>query len=308
MTALLAALVAAVGTYLLFTATTFRGRHRTPIPTGRAAGPRLAGLHQWLAQAGLADVSVGAFVAVMGVLGVGGATIGFVLFGAPLPAVGGAIAASCAPVGLYRNRRQARRDQAADEWPLLIEELRLRSTTLGRSVPQALFEVGASTSEELRPAFDAAQREWLISTDFAATLDVLKTRLADSTADLVCEMLLIAHDLGGSDLGRRLSTLAEDRQLDVASRKDARAKQAGVRFARRFVLVVPLGMAAAGSLIGTGRQAYSTALGQLLVLVALMLMALCWVWAGRYLRLPEPQRVFAPTPRTSPVGVRAPRP
>ena len=40
----------------------------------------------------------------------------------------------------------------------------------------------------------------------------------------------------------------------------SQAKQAGVRFARRFVLIVPVGMAVAGLSIGTGREAYRTAL------------------------------------------------
>ena len=61
----------------------------------------------------------------------------------------------------------------------------------------------------------------------------------------------------------------EDRVLDTQGRKDARAKQAGVRFARRFVLLVPLGMALAGMSVGNGRDAYRTASGQLLVLVGI---------------------------------------
>ena len=98
----------------------------------------------------------------------------------------------------------------------------------------------------LRPAFAAAQREWLLSTDFARTVAVLKAGLADPTADAACETLLVAHEVGGADLDRRLRALADDRTLDVQGRKDARSRQAGVRFARRFVLLVPLGMAMVG--------------------------------------------------------------
>jgi tight adherence protein B len=145
---------------------------------------------------------------------------------------------------------------------------------------------------ELRPAFAAAQREWLISTDFARTLAVLKARLADPTADVVCETLLVAHDLGGTDLDRRLEALVEDRFQDLQGRKDARAKQAGVRFARRFVLIVPLGMALAGLSIGTGRDAYQTALGQAAVAAGIGVIVLCWLWAGRLMRLPEDERVL----------------
>ncbi len=294
MIAVLIALTAGAGTYLVYTAAAFGWRGVAPSSTvSPRAGRRPTGaLRGWLTQAGLADVALSEFGTVVAVLGIAGGLVGFLLFAALIPTVVAAGAAAIAPIGLYRNRRRARLERAGDEWPRLIEELRLRATTLGRSIPQALFEAGASAPAELRPAFAAAQREWSISTDFARTIEVLKARLADPTADLIGETLLIAHELGGADLGPRLTALAEDRQLDVTSRKDARAKQAGVRFARRFVLVVPVGMAAAGSLIGTGRHAYGTPFGQLLVLAAMSLMALCWVWAGRYLRLPQPGRVF----------------
>jgi tight adherence protein B len=150
--------------------------------------------------------------------------------------------------------------------------------------------------EEMRPAFAAAQREWLISTDFGRTLNVLKAQLADPTADAVCETLLIAHEVGGTDVDRRLRALIDDRIQDLQGRKDARSKQAGVRFARYFVLIVPIGMAFAGLAIGDGRAAYGTAQGQVMILVAFGLMGLCWLWAGYLLKLPEEQRVFSEDP------------
>jgi tight adherence protein B len=153
--------------------------------------------------------------------------------------------------------------------------------------------VGRRGPAELRPAFAAAEREWLISTDFGRTTNVLKLRLADPTADAACETLLVAHEVGGSDVDRRLAALAEDRVQDLQGRKDAQAKQAGVRFARRFVLIVPVGMALAGLSIGTGRAAFQTALGQALVALGLAVVVACWLWAGRLMRLPEEERVFS---------------
>lgn len=70
-------------------------------------------------------------------------------------------------------------------------------------------------------------------------------------------------------------------------------KLVGVRFARRFVLIVPIGMAVAGLSIGTGRSAYQTPTGQLAVVAGIAVMGACWVWAGRLMRLPEEDRVFA---------------
>lgn len=245
-----------------------------------------------MAQAGLGDVGLGEFAAVIGALALVGLVAGLVVFGGLLPAMMLAGFAASAPVATYRRRRSRRLDHARDAWPRLIDEIRILTGSAGRSVPQALFEVGRQGPAELRPAFAAAQREWLLSTDFSRTLDVLKRRLADPTADATCETLLIAHELGGTDLDSRLDALAVDRRQDAQGRKDALAQQAGVRFARKFVLLVPMGMALVGLSIGNGRAAYETPLGQVVVVVALAMVVLCWLWAGRIMRLPDEQRVF----------------
>jgi tight adherence protein B len=221
-----------------------------------------------------------------------GAALGYALLGGVIPAlVIGGFAASF-PVAAARSREDARREAARDAWPRLLEAMRIQTGAVGRSIPQALFEVGKQSPPELRGAFDAAYREWLITTDFERTVSVLKTQLADPTADTVCETLLVAHQLGGADLDRRLSALVEDRVIDVHGRKDAQAKLAGARFARSFVLIVPFGMALAGASIGTGRASYDTPTAQLFVCIAIAIVIGCWVWAGRLMRMPEEHRVF----------------
>jgi tight adherence protein B len=128
--------------------------------------------------------------------------------------------------------------------------------------------------------------------DFQRTVTVLADALADPTADLICEVLLVAHQTGAADLDSRLVALAADRATDLRNRREAVARQAGVRFARRFVLIVPLGMAACGLSIGTGRAAYARPAGQLLVCAGILVILVCWVWAGTLLRLPEEPRVL----------------
>ena len=286
-------LAAALGVFYLYTAFA----HRWPgfgfgPPATRPRARRPSRHRDWLAQAGLAEVAVSEFGTTVAALVVVGALLGFLLFGGLVPAlVIGAFGGSI-PIAASRHRRAARRERAQEAWPRMIEEIRILTSSVGRSIPQALFEVGRNGPEELRPAFAAANREWLLSTDFPRTLDVLKAQLADPTADATCETLLIAHELGGSDLDHRLEALAQDRRLDTHDRKDARAKQAGARFARRFVLIVPLGMAFAGMSVGNGRAAYQTPLGQATVVAALVMVVACWVWAGFVMRLPDEERVF----------------
>lgn len=288
-----AALLAAAGTHLLYTAVVF-GR-RTLWSGTPSAAPGRPTLRQRMDTAGLVGVAPSQLVAASSVLFVVGALLAFALFGGPLPALVAGLFAAGFPAAGYRSRRARRLATARQAWPHLLEELRLLTGSLGRSIPQGLFDVGRRAPTELLPAFQAAEREWLLTTDFARTLDVLKTQLADPTADVVCETLAVAHEVGGGDLDRRLTELVEDRLLDLQGRKDAEARQSGVRFARRFVLLVPLGMTLAGLSIGTGRSAYESAAGQAGVVFGLVVVVACWIWSGRIMRLPEEPRIFMRT-------------
>jgi tight adherence protein B len=290
MTGLLLALSAAAGIHLLYSGIVMG--HRSLRLTSLSSTDRRRRHRDWMVQAGLAEVPLRQLAAVIGALMAVGALGAYAVFGGILPALATATFAGTFPVASYRARRTAQRAAAMDAWPRLLEELRILTSSLGRSIPQALFEVGRRAPAEMRPAFEAAQREWLLSTDFTRTIRILKSALADPTADAACETLLVAHEVGGTDLDRRLEALIDDRIQDTQGRKDARAQQAGARFARRFVLIVPAGMAMAGMSVGTGRAAYQTASGQALVVVAIALVVACWVWAGRIMVLPEEQRVF----------------
>lgn len=291
MTTVLLAMAAAYGVHLLYSALALGWDGLGP---GPSLGPSRAAerLRTGWTELGLDAVRLVDLAGAAAVLGLVGGVVAYGVFGGLLPPVAGALFAASFPVTSARARRRRQLDAAREAWPRLLEELRIQTTALGRSVPQALFAVGRAAPPELRGAFDAARREWLLSTDFERAVAVLKARLADPTADAVGETLLVAHALGGSQVDRCLAALVDDRVLDLQSRKDAHARQAGARFARRFVLVVPLGMAVLGLGVGEGRAAYGTETGQVLVVAGLVLLAGCWWWSGRLMRLPVEERVF----------------
>ncbi len=292
MTSVVLALLAAVGVYLLVAP----ARRSDPSSEARSrsvpsVGELLQRAELGLRRAGLDGVSPAQFAATVIGVAVGAAVAASVVIGPGVGALVVGAAAGAGPIALWRSRRTAARRAAQEHWPRLIEELRVMTGPMGRPIPQALLEVGARGPVELRPAFAAAQREWSLTTDFERTVSVLKDRLADPTADATCETLLVVHEVGG-DLDPRLAALAEDRRRDLHDRKDAHAKLAGARTARWFVVVVPVGMAIAGLNVGDGRSAYRTATGQVLVIVGIAMVAACWAWAGRLMRLPVEERVF----------------
>ena len=202
-----------------------------------------------------------------------------------------AAGAAWVPVAVRRAAAERRRAAGQAAWPQMIEELRVLTGSVGRSVPQALFEVGQRSPEVIRPAFATAQREWSLTGDFPAVVRLLKRELAEPTADATLETLLVAHEVGG-DLDRRLADLAEDRRRDLLERRAARSAMAGARLARAFVVVVPVGMLLAGLSVGQGAAAYRTHDGGLLVGVAAVMVAVCWWWAGSLMRVPAERRVL----------------
>jgi tight adherence protein B len=291
MSALLVSMLGALGVFLLYTRFAFGWRSLLPASVSQAVSPQTTG--DWLRQAGLKGVRWREFVGVSIVLMVVAGLLTSAIFGGLLPPVIAAGFAGFAPLTAYRNARSRRLNLAQDSWPRMIEEIRVLVSNTGMSVPQALFAVGRRAPVELTPAFDDAHREWLLSTDFARAIAALKADLAHPTSDLACETLLTAHDVGGVDLDGRLRDLADDRLSDVQARKDAKAKQAGARFARGFVLLVPVGMALVGLSIGSGRAAYGSASAQVMVGIGLFVMVGCYLWAGRIMSIPHERRVFS---------------
>ncbi|MGH9273907.1 MAG: hypothetical protein ACRDZU_04595, partial [Acidimicrobiales bacterium] len=176
------AIAAATGTYLLYTALVL-GWRDLRLRAWVADPSRRARRRDWLVQAGLADVPLRDVAGVVMALALMGGLAAFALFGGALPALATGLFAGTFPLASLRARRKARRAAAMDAWPRLLEELRILTSSLGRSIPQSLFEVGRRAPSELRRAFQDAEREWMLSTDFPRTIRVLKGALADPTAD-----------------------------------------------------------------------------------------------------------------------------
>jgi hypothetical protein len=105
-----------------------------------------------------------------------GTVLATIAVGGPAALVAGGVAAGCAVVG-RRSIDAARRDQARRLWPNLLEELRVLTTSGGRSLPRALLEAGRRVPEPAGEAFRATQQAWRVSADFERSLAVLADHL-----------------------------------------------------------------------------------------------------------------------------------
>ena len=189
---------------------------------------------------------------------------------------------------------------AVDEaWPPFLEEVRVLTGAAGRSVPEAIYVAGRRTPPPLRDHFARGEREWTMTLDLRRSVQVVRSLVQDPEADLVLEQLVLAHEIGVGDLDRRLAALLADRLADLDARRQAEAELAGARFARRFVLLVPIGMALAGTTVGGGPAAWLAPEGRPIVVACAAMVVGCWAWAGRLMRPPTRTRVAS-------TGVHAP--
>lgn len=220
-------------------------------------------------------------LAVMSVFGFGPVAL--------LASVFGAASVSAASTRIEAQQKRSLRDM----WPPLLDTVRV-DLALGE-VPLAsgLFAAARRLPLPLASRFVRAERAWANSVDFSRALTVLAKDCNDPFTDVVCESLRTIAGVPARQVNRRLHALATDLRTSVRYAKDAEATLAGARFARRFVVIVPVVMALVGVWVGEGRAAYQTPIGQLVGAIALLVMLACWWWAGRLLQLPQPPRVFA---------------
>lgn len=208
----------------------------------------------------------------------------------PVAAACGTLVGAVWPVRQARADADRRRREALAAWPRLLQSVRIQVTTLGRPLPSALLEAARQAPRTMVPAFAAFETSWHRTTDLPRALDDLALVMADPTTDLVVETLALGFELGGGSLDRHLARLIEERERELELRQEAEARLAGARFARRFVLLVPVAMALAAEGIGSGSRTFSGPLGAEVLALSALLTAGCWWWAGRLLRLPETTR------------------
>jgi len=244
-----------------------------------------------LAQAGASGVTP---AALLGLCALSALVVGFLvaaLTGTPAIAACFATMAGWAPYALVRTRARSRRAALRGLWPDVVDHL-ASGIRAGLSLPEALAQVGERGPVELRPAFLSFAEDHRVSGRFDESLDALKSRLADPTADRIVEALRLTREVGGSDLGRLLRTLAGFLRTDLRTRGELEARQSWTVNAARLAVAAPwivLALLAtrpeATSAFGTGAGAVVLAVGAVSSVVAYRLM----IHIGR---LPDERRVL----------------
>lgn len=146
--------------------------------------------------------------------------------------------AATAPLMLVRRRQRQRQEQLRGLWPDVIDNL-ASAVRAGLSLPEALEQIGVSGPDALRGPFRHFAEDYRVSGRFGESLDRLKAELADPVGDRVVEALRVAREVGGSDLGRVLRTLAAFLRDDARTRGELESRQSWTVNAARLAVAAP---------------------------------------------------------------------
>lgn len=265
---------------------------------GLRAPARSAGPRRWssrmldaLAQAGLPGVTPARLVGLQCATAVVVAAIAFLSTGSVSISTVFAVFAGYSPWLLVQRMRRRRRADLRELWPEVVDNL-TSGVRAGLSLPEALAAIGQRGPEQLRDAFRAFGHDYRATGAFNESLTRLKAALADPVGDRICESLRVAREVGGTDLGRLLSTLSGFLREDARTRSELLARQSWAISAARMAVAAPWLVLI---LLATRREtlaAYDSAAGTVILAAGAVASVVAYRLMIRIGRLPEERRVL----------------
>jgi tight adherence protein B len=266
----------------------FDGCTRVRPPRVRARGDRLA---RWLATGDLPQVRPLQFVTASAALGLLVGAVTLAVIGSSGVALIAALAACAAPASHHRARRRARAAQRRRAWPDAIELL-AGAVRTGDTLPAALAIVGERGPEGLRGEFRTVVSDHRVSGDLVGALERMAVRVGDPIADRVAQTLVLAHRVGGRELGRVLRTLSAFVRDDVAARREIESRQSWTVVAARVAAAAPWLVLLLVASRPRGAQAFDTPAGIAVLLGGAVATLVGYRLMVRIGRLPEEPRVL----------------
>ncbi|MBB2902123.1 tight adherence protein B [Kineococcus radiotolerans] len=201
-------------------------------------------------------------------------------------------AAAVLPVAAVRSRARRRRQEAAAQWPDVVDTL-ASAVRAGASLPEAVCALAVRGPRSSRPAFARFAAAHRASGAFEPELRRLQDELADPVFDRLAATLRMTRQVGGSDLGTTLRTLSGYLREDQRTRGELLARQSWTVSAARLAVAAPwVVLALLATRPGT-LEAFDTGAGVVVLVAGAVVSAGSYAVMSRLGRLPSPRRVLS---------------
>ena len=253
--------------------------------------PRANRLEDLLASAGIEKVTGTGLIATCLGLGLFVALVFFAVSSSWPISVCFGLFGAWLPMAVVRWRATKRTAVMRQLWPDVVDHLR-SAIRAGLSLPEAIIQLGENGPEELRHVFRDFGADYRAGGQFDGSLTKLKDRLADPVADRIVEALRLTREVGGSDLGKLLGTLAEFLREDSRTRSELEARQSWTVNAARLAVAAPWIVMLLLATRPEAVQAYNTPMGAGVLLGGLVVSLICYSIMLRIGALPPDERVL----------------
>ena len=284
MSGALLGLVLGVGLLLIW-----RSGSRAPRP--RTGPGRVGRRQQVLAAAGLTGINAAQLLALQVGLAVLVLVVVLLTTGTVTISLAFAVFGFVLPLAQVRRLAAKRRADLREVWPEVVDNLG-SAVRAGMSLPEALSALAVRGPDVLRPPFARFAAEYRSTGRFGMCLDRLKEDLADPVGDRIVETLRVAREVGGSDLGRVLRTLATFLREDARARAELETRQGWVVQAARLAVAAPWAVLLLLATQSTTLDAYDSPLGTALLGIGGAVCLVAYRLMLRIGRLPQDVRVL----------------
>lgn len=199
--------------------------------------------------------------------------------------------AGALPIAVVRHRSRSREVERRVLWPDAIDHLH-SGVRAGMSLPEALAALAHRGPDGLRPVFQVFEDEYRATGSLTMALDAFKQASADPVADRIVAALAVTRDVGGTELGTLLRTLAHFLREDARTRSELKARQSWTVTGARLAVAAPWIVLALLATRSEAAAAYSTPGGALLLFSGMVVSLLAYLLMKRIGRLPSEPRVL----------------
>jgi tight adherence protein B len=200
-----------------------------------------------------------------------------------------AVFGAAGPWLLLRRRVIRGRRERRELWPYVIDDLS-SGIRAGLSLPEAVAAIAERGPLPMRPAFARFAADYRASGSFSTSIERLADRLADPVADRVVEALLLAREVGGTDVGRLLRSLGQALRDDARARGEIEARQSWTVNGARLAVCAPWAVLLLLASQSNSIQVYDRPAGLLVLTIGGGLSAFAYVLMRRIGRLPAEPR------------------
>lgn len=278
----LAAFVAGLGVLLIFDGLT-GGRSERSTRTGER-------LDRMAAEAGLAHLRGRGLLVVCAGAGVATLLIVAGLTGSVVISAAVGAGTVWTPLGWVAARRRQRRRRFREAWPDVIAML-IAGVRGGVSLPEVCVSLADRGPESLRTGFRVLAAAYRASGRFESGLVRMRSELGDPIADRVIASLLLAREVGGTDLVRVLRTLGDFVREDIRVRREVEARWSWTVTAARVAAGAPWVVLVLMSTRTEAAAAYDSTAGLFVILGGSAATLLGYRLMLRAARLPDDRRL-----------------